>query len=65
MTKRFGFHSNSRGTDEIKDLPFSIDFQAWKHRFVTLVLYLHVSPNMCLKHYRVSCFTVLRFAATS
>ena len=25
--KCVGFHSNSRGTDEIKDLPISIDFQ--------------------------------------
>ena len=25
MTKRFGFHSNTRGADEIKELPISID----------------------------------------
>ena len=34
-TKRFGFHSNSRGADEIKDLPILIDFQAYKHKVVT------------------------------
>ena len=28
VTKRFGFHSSSRGEDEIKVLPISIDFQA-------------------------------------
>ena len=37
MTKRFGFHSNSRGADEIKDLPISIDFQIQKHGVVTPV----------------------------
>ena len=37
MTKRFGFHSNSPGPDEIKDLPISIDFQIQKHRVVTPV----------------------------
>ena len=37
MTKRFEFHSNSQGADEIKDLPISIDFQAWKHGVVTHV----------------------------
>ena len=35
MTKRFGFRSNSRGADEIKDLPISIDFQVQKHGVVT------------------------------
>ena len=37
--KRFGFHSNSRGADEIKDLSISIDFQAQKHGVVTPVYY--------------------------
>ena len=37
MTKRFGFYSNSRGADEIKDLPISIDFQIKKHGVVTPV----------------------------
>ena len=40
MTKHFGFHSNSRGADEIKGLPISIDFQAQKHGVVTLVNYI-------------------------
>ena len=35
--KRFGFHSNSRGADEIKDLPISIGFQIWKRGVVTPV----------------------------
>ena len=39
MTKRFEFHSNSRGVDEIKDLLISIDFQAQKHGVVTPVQY--------------------------
>ena len=39
MAKRFGFHSNSRGADEIKNLPISIDFQKQKHRVVTPVQY--------------------------
>ena len=37
MTKRSGFHSNSGGADEIKELPISIDFQIWKHGVVTPV----------------------------
>ena len=37
MKKRFEFHSNSRGTDEIKGLLISIYFQAYKHEFVTFV----------------------------
>ena len=37
MTKCFGFHSNSRGADEIKDLPNSIDFRIQKHGVVTPV----------------------------
>ena len=36
-TKRFGFHSNSRGVDEIYDLPISIDFQIQKHGLVAPV----------------------------
>ena len=39
MTKRFGFHLNSRGMDEIKDVPISIDFQEQKHGVVTPVYY--------------------------
>ena len=39
MTKRFGFHSNSQGADEIQDLPISIDFQVQKHGVVTPVQY--------------------------
>ena len=27
MTRYFGLHSNSRGTDEIKGFPISIDFR--------------------------------------
>ena len=37
MTKRFGFHSNSRGVDEIEDLPISVDFQIKKRGVVTPV----------------------------
>ena len=37
--KRFGFHSNSRGANEIKDLTISIDFQIKKHGVVTPVWY--------------------------
>ena len=37
MTQRFGFHLNSRGADEIKDLPISVDFQKQKHGVVTPV----------------------------
>ena len=47
MTKRFGFHSNSCGADEIKGFPISIDFitswpisidfQAQEHGVVTPV----------------------------
>ena len=37
MTKRFGFHSNSRDVDEIKDLSISKDYQTWKHGVVTPV----------------------------
>ena len=39
MTKHFGFHSNFRCSDEIKDLPISIDFKAHKHGVVTPVYY--------------------------
>ena len=39
MTKHFGFHSNFRGADEIKNLPISIDFKAHKHGVVTPVYY--------------------------
>ena len=35
MTTRFELHANSRGTDEIRDLPISIDFCIYKHRVVT------------------------------
>ena len=37
MTKYFGFHSNSLGTDEMKHLLISIDFQIKKQGVVTLV----------------------------
>ena len=37
MAKRSGFHLSSRGADEIKDLPISIDFQIQKHGVVTPV----------------------------
>ena len=37
MKKRFRFHSNSPGADEIKDLPILIDFQIQKHGVVTPV----------------------------
>ena len=37
--KRFGLHSNSRCSDEIKDLMISIDFQTKKHGVVTPVFY--------------------------
>ena len=40
MTKSFGFYSNSRGADEIKDLSISIDFQIQKHGVVTPVQYI-------------------------
>ena len=40
MTKRFEFHSNSRGADEIKDLPISIGYQAQKQEVVTPVYYI-------------------------
>ena len=44
MTKRFGLHSNSRGADEIKGLPISIDLRNTKTRscYSCLVLSLHV-----------------------
>ena len=42
MTKPFGFHSNSPGADEIKDLPILIDFLVYS----CLVLYLHELPLM-------------------
>ena len=35
MTKRFRFHSSSRGANEIEDMPISIDFQAYNHGVVT------------------------------
>ena len=35
VTKRFGFHSISRGAYETKDLPISINFQAQKHGVVS------------------------------
>ena len=35
MSKRFGFHWNSRDADEIKDLRISIDSQIQKHGVVT------------------------------
>ena len=47
MTKRFGFHSNSQGADEIKDLPISIDFQIHKHGVVTPVQYCN-SMDKCI-----------------
>ena len=37
MTKRFGFHSSSGGTDEIKGLLILIDIQVQKHGVVTPV----------------------------
>ena len=37
VTKRFGFHSDSRSTDEIKDLLILIDFKTLKHGVVTPV----------------------------
>ena len=37
MTRRFGIHSNFRGTDEIKGLPISIDFCIEKRRVFTPV----------------------------
>ena len=39
VTKCFGLYSNSRGADEIKHLPISINFQIQKHRVVTFVYY--------------------------
>ena len=35
--KRFGFLSNSRGADEIKGLPISIDIQIQKHGVISPV----------------------------
>ena len=34
VMKRFGFHSNSRGTVEILDFQISMDFQKEKHGVV-------------------------------
>ena len=45
MIKRFGFHSNSRGADEMKYLPISIDFQAKKHGFAISCLVLTLSKD--------------------
>ena len=58
VTRRFELHSNSRGADEIKGLPISIDFCNRKF----LILYLHgsmryvmnngyISPKCCGKRY--------------
>ena len=42
VTRRFGLHSNSRGADEIKGLPISIDFViVTRSRYSFLVLYIH------------------------
>ena len=42
VTRRFGFHSNSRGADEMKDFPVSIDFYNRNTEcYSYLVLYLH------------------------
>ena len=39
VTRHFRFHSNSRGADEIKDLPILIDFRIQKHGVITPVQY--------------------------
>ena len=55
--KRFGFHSNSQGADEIKDFPISIDFQIQKLGIVTPVqcynsmLGFKVNKRKCNFHY--------------
>ena len=57
LTKRFGFLSNSRGADEIKELPISIHFNTFqyirfntqKHGFVTSVQYYNSMVELCLK----------------
>ena len=43
VTRRFGLHSNSRGADEIKGFPISIDF--CNRCYSCLVLYLHVTSK--------------------
>ena len=37
VTRRFGFHSNSQGTDGIKNFPVSVDFRIYKQGVVTPV----------------------------
>ena len=48
VTRCFGLHSNSRGTDEIKGLPISIDF-CNRNTELLLLLYLHDYCYTC--HY--------------
>ena len=52
MTKRFEFHSNFRGADEIRDLSILIDFQILKQGVFTSVSYYNsiVSPSKRVIH---------------
>ena len=47
MVRRFGHHSNSRGADEIKSLPISIDF--CNRNMELLLLFSIISPCYNLK----------------
>ena len=68
MTKRFRFHSNSRGADEIKDLPISVELHAFteeilngKLHFCAVLLTAYSAKIGAFKAYSANISTMIAF----
>ena len=54
VTKSFGFYSNFRGADQIKDLPISIDFRNRNSELLLMFSIISLMGNWTI--FQTSCF---------